>query len=319
MTHIQNIAIMGATGNLGSLVVKHLLQSHKKFNITAITRSDSTSTLPDHPSLIVKKGDYSSPEFLASAFAGQEAVIFTLYHTAVPEQEVKYIEAAAAAGVKWILPVEFGGDNAHPHMSTFVPVHAKKTAPRKRIEELSKTHEGLKWIGVVTNPWFDFAMERSMWGIDIKNRTANLMTGNTGRFNTTNLDTVALATARIFNLPIQDDHGPSLDIFGNRFVYVSSFHVTQQEIFSAVQRVTGTTDADWKITRTDLQTWIDEGAEKLSKGQFMGMVNLLMGTTMQEGGGGDFESKRGPTNKILCLPEEDLDESVSKIVDKVMA
>jgi len=36
-----------------------------------------------------------------------------------------------------------------------IPFNGKKTGPRSRIEELAKKHEGLKWIGVITNPWFE--------------------------------------------------------------------------------------------------------------------------------------------------------------------
>lgn len=54
------------------------------------------------------------------------------------------------------MPVEYGNDNAHPHISTFVPVNAVKLAPRQRIDDLSERYEGLRWIGVVTNAWFDF-------------------------------------------------------------------------------------------------------------------------------------------------------------------
>jgi len=89
-------------------------------------------------------------------FTSQDAVVFALHYTAVPELEIKMIEATAAAGVKWILPVEFGGDNGNPRLEKAVPVFAAKRAPREKIEELAEKYEGLSWVGVVTNPWFDF-------------------------------------------------------------------------------------------------------------------------------------------------------------------
>jgi saccharopine dehydrogenase-like NADP-dependent oxidoreductase len=152
-THLKNIAVVGA-GNLGSLVIQSLIAT-KRFNITIISRSGSSSKFPTDPSVIIKQGDYGSPSFLSSAFAGQEAAILTLHHSAVPNLEITLIEAAAAGGVKWILPVEYGNDNANEDLVKLIPINEKKTGPRTRIEELAKKHEGLKWIGVITNPWFD--------------------------------------------------------------------------------------------------------------------------------------------------------------------
>ncbi len=105
-SYIKNIAIVGAGGNLGSLVVNALLDA-KRFNITIISRTGSESSFPTDPSITIKQGDYSSAGFLAEAFAGIEAAIFTLHWSAIPELEIKLIEAAAEAGVKWIVPSEY--------------------------------------------------------------------------------------------------------------------------------------------------------------------------------------------------------------------
>lgn len=77
-------------------------------------------------------------------------MVLALHFSAVPELEIKLIEAAAEAGVRWIVPTEFGSDNANEGISN-VPINAAKVAPREKIEEL-----GLSWIGVVTNPWLDY-------------------------------------------------------------------------------------------------------------------------------------------------------------------
>ncbi len=102
---IRTVAIVGTTGNLGKLVTKAMLDTNR-LSVTLISRSGSESTLPTDPSVKIKQGDYSSPAFLADAFAGIEAVVLCLHHTSVPDLEIKLIEGAAAAGVKWILPTE---------------------------------------------------------------------------------------------------------------------------------------------------------------------------------------------------------------------
>lgn len=92
----------------------------------------------------------------------------------------------------------------------------------------------------------------------------------------------------------------------NHFVYVSSFHTTQREILTAVQSITGTSDANWTIdTSKTSQNFIDEGNQKLQIGDFSGMINLLYGTLFNPGLGGDYESTKGTDNELLGLPAQD--------------
>jgi hypothetical protein len=149
-----------------------------------------------------------------------------------------------------------------------------------------------------------------MYGIDIPNRRATLLSGGTAKFNTTNLSTAALSIVRLLALPITSSSGPSLSDYGNRLVYVSSFRTSQREILDSVQRVTGTSDSDWTITNRDAQEYIEEGAAKVANGDIWGMVNVLYGSVMKGDLGGDYESTRGLSNTALDLPKEDLDESV---------
>jgi hypothetical protein len=154
-SQIKNVVVVGATGNLGTVVIKALVEA-KNFNITAVSRNPPSTAFPTSSTLTIKTGDYASPSFLSEIFANQDAVVFTLHWTAVLDLEIKMIEAAAETGVKWVFPVEFGGDNANKKLQGAVPIYGAKREPREKIEELSGKYEGLKWIGVVTNPWFDF-------------------------------------------------------------------------------------------------------------------------------------------------------------------
>ena len=79
MSHLKNIAIVGGAGQSGSPIVKSLLESGK-FNVTAITRSESSSNFS--PAVKVHKGSYASEEFLESALQGQEVLIIILGTTA---------------------------------------------------------------------------------------------------------------------------------------------------------------------------------------------------------------------------------------------
>ena len=160
-------------------------------------------------------------------------------------------------------------------------------------------------------------MKLSAYQIDIKQRNALLLDGGMGKFNTTNLATVGLAIARLLSLPITSSSGASLSDFDNKFVYVRSFLTSQREILDAEQKVTKTTDADWAITHTDGQAFIDEGSSRLARGDFHGVLNLVYGNTMMEGHGGDYETTNGVSNKALGLPEESLEDAVRDVVEQL--
>lgn len=137
------------------MILQSLLSANR-FTITAITRSGASSTFPKDDSLTVLKGDYDNLAFLFSALSDQDALVLVLGGTALVQPQTRIIEAAVEAGVKWILPTEYGTDSAHEGITKAVPLNSMKVPARLRLEELARKHEGLGWIGVVTGLWFDY-------------------------------------------------------------------------------------------------------------------------------------------------------------------
>lgn len=147
-------------------------------------------------------------------------------------------------------------------------------------------------------------------------RTATLLDGGIGKFNTTTVSTVALAVARLLSLPETSPSGPSLSDFANGFCYVSSFLTSQKEVLEAVQRVTATSVSDWKIEDVDAEAYIAEG-KAMVEGDFRGTIKILGGMVFKGGMGGDYESVRGVSNEILGLPKVTLDEAVEKVLGEL--
>jgi uncharacterized protein YbjT (DUF2867 family) len=152
-----------ASGNIGTSILHALLTNNTTNTpqrITIISRSTSTSNFPNltpsNPTtnITIRKGPYSDPSFLASAFQGCEVAVFALSFMAMGEQG-KLIEAAVKAGVGWILPTEYAGDGLNGEMVEGVPLFWPKREARRQIEELGRTYGGLKWIGVATGPWLE--------------------------------------------------------------------------------------------------------------------------------------------------------------------
>lgn len=76
-----------------------------RHTVTAITRADSSSKLPD--GVKVAKVDYDDDQSLVDALRGHDALVITLSVFAPKDTEDKLIKAAADANVPWVLPNEW--------------------------------------------------------------------------------------------------------------------------------------------------------------------------------------------------------------------
>ncbi|KAK1967330.1 NAD(P)-binding protein [Colletotrichum sublineola] len=299
----RKIAIVGASGTIGGLTLDALREKNIH-TLTAVTRAASSATFP--ADVIVKAGDYADEEFLVSAFRGQDAVVLQLSFDSFLTGQAPLIRAAAKAGVKWILPTEFGSDPVPSKLLAASPMLGAKKQFRDLAEEL-----GVSWVAIVSNPWFDWSLARGLWGIDIANRSARLFDGGATKFVTTTIGNTARGAAGVLSLPDAE-----LEAFRNRPVYLKSFHVTQREVFDSVLRATGTEEKDWKVEVPDAAAVVAENEEKAKQGDVGGMMVAFYVNHMREGWGGDYNAKVGDLSK-LGIAEEDLDEVVKKVVQEV--
>lgn len=148
-TPIKNVAIIGASGNLGPSILNALL-AEGSFTVTVLSRLKSKATFPD--SVRVIKTDFSDASLIKD-FAGQDAVISTVGSEAVASQ-TRYIDAAIAAGVKRFIPSEFGSDGSDPKALEIAPIFAPKLKVLRYLEE--KASETFSYTAVITGPFFDW-------------------------------------------------------------------------------------------------------------------------------------------------------------------
>lgn len=146
------------------------------------------------------------------------------------------------------------------------------------------------------------------YSIDVNKKEATVYDGGDTKSSATTKPTTGLAVARLLALPItpEKEGQASLSKYKNNFVYISSFHTSQNEIISAVQKATSTTPADWTVKSRTADDYIDEGRRGIQAGNMTGMVAVLFGMTMKKGGGGDYESTVEMANDTLGLPREDI-------------
>lgn len=100
----QKIVVTGATGQLGRLVLKHLLNQVEASNIIAAVRTPDNAKDIAELGVEVREADYSKPVTLKSAFEGADKVLLISSSEIGQraEQHKNVIEAAKNAGVSLI-------------------------------------------------------------------------------------------------------------------------------------------------------------------------------------------------------------------------
>ncbi|KAK7415362.1 hypothetical protein QQZ08_012372, partial [Neonectria magnoliae] len=149
MASYKNIAIFGASGNAGKIILDGLVAA-SKFNITVVQRKESEAAFKTGVS--VRKIDFSEGD-LEAALNGHDAVISALGATAFREQK-KIVDAAIRAGVKRFIPSEFSASSEDAAVLQLLPLFGQKKELVQYLQ--SKQSEGLSWTGLATSGLFDW-------------------------------------------------------------------------------------------------------------------------------------------------------------------
>ncbi|KAH8432472.1 uncharacterized protein LDX57_010107 [Aspergillus melleus] len=220
----------------------------------------------------------------------------------------KLVRAAAKAGVPYVQPNWFGHDSQNPKLlEESLLSHHDNCAEIERLGVSS-------YLLLNCNFWYEFSLGGGpdRYGFDFQNRSLILFDGGNTLLNTSTWPQCGRALASLLSLKElpddETDKSPTLSQFRNGPVYISSFRVSQRDMFESVKRVTGTTDADWKITHESSEERWKEAHAAVMQGNFAGFAKQLYSRMFFPNGDADLESKYELHNKVLGLPVEDLDE-----------
>lgn len=278
--------------------------------MTAITRPGSASKLPEGASVV--SVDYSGADdtALVEALRGQQALIITIAVSAPKGTINKLARAANKAGVPYVLPNWIGHDNANQALLD----DSLLKAGRDSIVAEFKNMSGTSYLGLVCNFWYEFSLGggADRYGFDFKKRSFIQFDDGNVAINTTTWPQCGRAVASLLSLKElpddETDQSPTLSQFANRSVYISSFRLSQRDMFESVKRVTGTSDVDWTITHESAEQRWKDGRAEVEKGNFAAFPKQLYSRMFFPTSDGDYQSRRGLDNDILGLPVEDLDE-----------
>ncbi|OTB06154.1 hypothetical protein M426DRAFT_9970 [Hypoxylon sp. CI-4A] len=307
---IEKVAI--ASGQIGKVFTEHLLQNGKH-TITAITRPSSASKLDDR--LRVVPVDYSGDDdtALVEALRGQQALIVTMSVHAPRDSVSKLVRAAAKAGVAYVVPNWFGHEADNDALCDDSMLSPIRDSIRAEVEGLGVS----AYLFLVCGFWYEFSLGGgpNRYGFDFRNRSLVLFGDGNVPINTSTWPQCGRTIASLLSLKEfpddETDRSPTLSQFRNSSVYVSSFRLTQCDMFESVKRVTGTTDGDWSITYESAEQRWKDGLAALQQGNWKVFTKMLYSRMLFPNGDGDFQSRRSLHNDLLGLPVEDLDTSTA--------
>ncbi|OKL57468.1 hypothetical protein UA08_06930 [Talaromyces atroroseus] len=310
---VEKVAVIGAGGRMGSHIVENLLKTGKHA-VTIISRPNSASTFPDGVQVAWIDYNVEDNTTLVEALKGQQALIIALSVMAPRDTIFKLIHASAKAGVSYVLPNWYGHDPADDKMCEdvlFTPFRNKMIAEFKSLGVSS-------YILLSCGFWYEFSLGggADRYGFDFKKRSLTFFDGGNTTISTSTWQQCGKAIANLLSLKEfpenEDDRSVTLSQFRNVPVYISSFELSQRDMFESVKRVTGTTDADWTITdESSEERWQSAKNALEQKGDAHAFVQMLYSRTFFPNGGGNIKLTRGLHNDVLGLEKDDLDESTA--------
>lgn len=230
---IKTIALAGASGTFGTTLLTALFSAN--FTVTALTRPGTTHTFPSGVRAVPV--DYSSVSDLTSALQGQDALISTLGYAGMLSQTT-LIDAAVAAGVKRIIPSEYGSDPNNANARA-LPVFGHKVAVEQHLKAAVAANPSTTYTLVCNNEFFDWDLDHH-FGVDIPSRKIEIFDGGDVPFTATPLSFVAAGVVSVLQNP---------DKTANRVIRLHGAVMTQNRLLALLKRFTGDADG-WSVTHS---------------------------------------------------------------------
>ena len=286
---IENVILVGGSGNVGSLLIAPLAAV---FDLTLLTRSSIKTTLPDNVKVL--QADYTL-DGLTKAFKGQDVVVSAIGATGFADQKLM-IDAAVAAGVKWFLPSEFSVNSSAPAVRELVPVfHAKQEV----LDHLKSKESQLSWVGLAAGPLLDWGLKAGFLDFDIVNKKAKVWDDGRTRYSGITVHDLGRALVQVLKEPGRAE-------LRNRYVFVRSVTTSQAEILAVLKEL----EPSWSSEKVTTEDQIEAAQKGLAVGDYAAAVKLVQASAfgnlpnMKQ----NFEAdeKERLVNGLLDMPKRDI-------------
>ncbi|KAH8435299.1 aromatic alcohol reductase [Aspergillus melleus] len=292
MSLIRNVAIAGASGDLGAPILRALIDS-SLFSITVLTRHESSAEFPT--SVRVLRVDYTSITDLTAALTDQDAVVSVLTSNAM-EAQLPLIEASIATGVKRFIPSEFCADCGNPKTATLPVYHCKNTV-HELLQRRARENPQFTYTSIRNGPFLDWSLAFGFF-LTLKpeqgaeTTTTPLYDGGDRPFSTSNLTTIGQAVVGVLQRPEETK---------NRVVFVHDLVTTQRKILAMAREIAP--DRTWNPVNVSTEDMEAAARDNYAKGNFdlQASVGFFCRSVFAEGYGGKFERV---DNQLLGIPEK---------------
>ena len=186
------IAVTGANGNLGQIVIQELLKTKANKSIVAIVRNPEKADTLQKQGVQIRLGDYDNFESMHKSLLGVESLLLISSSEIGKraEQHQKVINAAKEAGVKNIV-----------YTSILNAQNSKlKLALEHQITENQVIESGLSY-SILRNGWY---LENHTENLDSALQFGQIMgAAGDGKFSSASRADFALAAANVLSQPVQ--------------------------------------------------------------------------------------------------------------------
>ncbi|KAH8746157.1 hypothetical protein F5882DRAFT_342250 [Hyaloscypha sp. PMI_1271] len=301
MSKIVNVALAGATGNIGTKILDALLKSGN-FNVTALKRVGSKTTVSAPVKAV--EVDYESVEMLTAALEGQDAVICALGMGTDASVHNQLIDAAVAAKVKRFIPSEFGLDFLNL-LTRQLPVYENKLKVLNHLEERT-LRSGMTYTYVINSVFLDWGLQNNFI-LDLSQHKPTIFGSGDEAFSTTTMATAAKAVVGVL------EH---YDETKNRAIYVQDAVVTQNKLLAIAKKYLP--GKVWEPVHVDLAEIKAESDAKFEQGTYdiSTLYSYLFVAIFQENYGGRLERTDNDLFGLQEMTEEEIEEVVKAYLPK---
>ncbi|KAL3259738.1 hypothetical protein ABHI18_005106 [Aspergillus niger] len=275
MTTVRKVAILGATGTLGSRIASAL--SAAGHEVTAIQRKDSTKPTPE--GLTTTKVDYQNQDELISTFTGQDVVISAVPFPQLNSEKI-IIGACIAASVKRFIPSEYTTMMESP-LTINLPIAKEKVLIRQYLNSvIPDTSSPTTWTSINNGAFFDMALKYGVLGPNPMTKKAVFHDGGGKEIAVSLLSDIATAIVKLLE-------PTKFEAAANQPVYICSAVITERRLTKMVSEILG---IDFGTPEdVDVKKLIEESDERLKRGDMAAVIDHYFQMMYGEGYmGGEF-------------------------------
>ncbi|KAB5513386.1 hypothetical protein GE09DRAFT_1267229 [Coniochaeta sp. 2T2.1] len=246
-----NVAVIGATGNLGLPILRALSLAQPPFkSITALTRSPPRDSSIFPEGTLVKTADYTSHNLLVSSLTGIDALIFALGSAHIAAT-LPILDAAVEAGVKFVVPSEYGLDSTNEVLRGY-PNFRNKLRVQDKLRDLKRQGK-LDYTLVFVGLWIDYT---GLGGflVDVKGKKQEVWDGGEQKVSLTSRGSIATAIVGVLQGKVE----------GKTEVRVRDVNMSQRRLREICEEVVG--GDGWVVTELDTGERVRLAREKFDFG-----------------------------------------------------